>query len=64
VLGIAVSKADWPECGAALTVVTAGIVAAFVGPTGAWLAAGIGLFIAVAGYAAAPGQRLIRGPAQ
>jgi hypothetical protein len=58
VLGIAASKADWPQFGAALTVVTAGVVAAFVGPSAAWLAAGIGLFIAVAGYAAATGKRL------
>jgi len=58
VLGIAATKADWPQFGAALTVVTAGVVAAFVGPSAAWLAAGIGLFIAVAGYAAATGKRL------
>jgi hypothetical protein len=58
VLGIAASKADWPQFGAALTVVIGGVVALFVGPSGAWLAAGIGLFIAVAGYAAATGKRL------
>ena len=52
-LGIAASKADRPQFGAALMVVTAGVVAAFVGPSGAWLAAGLGLFIAVVGYAAA-----------
>jgi hypothetical protein len=51
-LGIAASKADWPLSGAALAVVIAGVVAAFVGPSGAWLAAGIGLCIAVVGYAA------------
>ena len=56
-LGIAASKADWPQFGAALTVVTAGAVAAFVGPSGAWLAAGIGLFIAVVGYGAADARR-------
>jgi hypothetical protein len=60
VLGIAASNADWPQFGAALTVVTGGVVAAFMGPSGAWLAAGIGLFVAVAGYAAAPGKRLRR----
>ncbi len=60
VLGIAASKADWPQFGAALTVVTGGVVAAFVGPSAAWLAAGIGLFIAVAGYAVATGKRLGR----
>ena len=58
VLGIAASKADWPQFGAALTVVTGGVVAAFVGPSAAWLAAGITLFVAVAGYAVATGKRL------
>ena len=53
VAGIAGSKSDWPQFGAALGVVTGGIVAAFVGPSAAWLAAGIGLFVAVVGYAAA-----------
>jgi len=52
-LGIAAGKADWPLFGAALAVVTGGVVAAFVGPSGAWLAAGISLFIALVGYAAA-----------
>jgi hypothetical protein len=56
-LGIAASKADWPLFAAALAVVIAGVVAAFVGPSGAWLAAGIGLFIAVVGYAAVTGKR-------
>ena len=37
--------------------IVAGIVAAFVGPSGAWLAAGIGLFVAVEGYAVATGWR-------
>jgi len=61
-LGIAASKADWPQFGAALAVVIAGVVAAFVGPSGAWLAAGIGLFIAVLGYAAADALRRRRVP--
>ena len=56
-LGIAASKADWPQFGAALAVVTGGAIAAFVGPSGAWLAAGISLFIAVVGYAAADASR-------
>ena len=60
-LGIAASKADWPQFGAALAVVAGGVVAAFVGPSGAWLAAGIALFIAVVGYAAATSNRLGRG---
>lgn len=58
VVGIAASKADWPQFAAALAAVTGGVVAAFVGPSGAWLAAGIGLFVAVAGYAAVTGTRL------
>jgi hypothetical protein len=52
-IGIAAVKEDWPQFGAALVVTVAGIVAAFVGPSGAWLAAGIGLFAAVEGYAVA-----------
>jgi hypothetical protein len=59
-LGIAASKADWPQFGAALAVVTGGVVAAFVGPSGAWLAAGITLFIGVIGYTAATGNGLRR----
>jgi hypothetical protein len=59
VLGVAGSKGDWRQFGTALTVVTAGVVAAFVGPSGAWLAAGIGLFIAIVGYAVATGNRLV-----
>lgn len=54
-VGIAVSKEDWPQFAAALVVIVAGIVAAYVGPSGAWLAAGIGLFVAVEGYAGATG---------
>lgn len=57
VLGIAASKADWQQFAAALAVVITGVVAAFVGPSGAWLAAGIGLFIAMVGYAAADSLR-------
>jgi len=57
VLGIAASKADWRQFGAALAVVITGVVAAFVGPSGAWLAAGIGLLIGMVGYAAADALR-------
>jgi hypothetical protein len=53
VAGIAASKADWPQFGAALAVVTGGVVALFVGPINAWLVAGIALFAGVVGYAAA-----------
>ena len=58
-VGIAAVKADWPQFGAALVVIVAGIVAAFVGPSGAWLAAGIGLLVAVEGYAVATRHRPI-----
>lgn len=58
VLGIAASKADWPQFAAALTVVTGGVVAAFVGPSAAWLAAGIALGAGVSVYAAATAKRL------
>jgi hypothetical protein len=57
-LGIAASKLDWPQFGAALVVVIGGVVAAFVGPSRAWLAAGIGLFTGVACYAAMTSKRL------
>ena len=57
VLGIAASRSDWPQFGAALAVVITGVVAAFVGPSEAWLAAGIGLFVSLAGYAAADAER-------
>lgn len=52
-LGIAGIKADWPAFWAALIVVAAGMVALFVGPSGAWLAAGIGIFIAIVAFAVA-----------
>jgi len=58
VVGVAGTREDWPQFGAALAVVAAGVVALFVGPSGAWLAAGIGVFIAVVGYAIATGRRL------
>lgn len=52
-VGIAGVKADWPAFWAALMVVIAGFVALFVGPSGAWLAAGIGIFIAIVAFAVA-----------
>jgi hypothetical protein len=52
VLGVAGSKEDWPQFGAALMVVIGGMIAAFVGPIDAWLVAGIALFIGVATHAA------------
>jgi hypothetical protein len=53
VLGIAASKADRRQFSGALAVVITGVVAAFVGPSSAWLAAGIGLFVGLVVYAAA-----------
>jgi len=60
VLGIAASKADWPQFGAALAVVITGVVAAFAGPSGAWLAAGIGLLLGTVAYAATDAWRFRR----
>jgi hypothetical protein len=57
VVGIAASKADWPQFGAALAVVTGGALAAFAGPSGAWLVAGIGMFVGVVVYALARARR-------
>jgi hypothetical protein len=57
VLGIAAAKADWRQCAAAFTVVTAGVAAAFAGPSGAWLTAGIGLLVGMVVYAAIDGAR-------
>jgi len=51
VVGIAASKSDWPQFAAALAVVIGGAVAAFAGPSGAWLAAGISMFVGVLVYA-------------
>jgi len=60
VLGVAASNANRPQFITALVIVTGGIVALFVGPSGAWLAAGIGLFIGVIVYAAMTSKRFIR----
>lgn len=59
-LGIAGIKADWPTFSAALIAVIAGMVALFVGPSGAWLAAGIGLFIAILAFAITRAKLLAR----
>jgi hypothetical protein len=56
-LGIAGAKSDWPQFGAALALVTAGVVALFVGPSGAWLVAGIGVFAAVTSFSIARAKR-------
>lgn len=52
-VGIAGIKADWSGLWAALIVVIAGMVALYVGPSGAWLVAGIGMFIAILAFALA-----------
>lgn len=59
-LGIAGIKADWPAFWAALILVAAGMIALFVGPSGAWLAAGIGIFIAILSFAVARAKLLAR----
>ena len=59
-LGIAGIKADWPTFSAALIAVITGMIALFVGPSGAWLAAGIGLFIAILSFAIARAKLLAR----
>ncbi len=51
--GMAASKTNWPQFGAALAVVAGGVVALFVGPIDAWLVAGVAVFAGVVGYAAA-----------
>jgi len=50
--GIAATREAWPLLASSLTVVAAGIVAAFVGPVAAWLVAGIGLCIGMVVYPA------------
>jgi hypothetical protein len=57
IVGLAVSKEDWSQLWAALAVVIGGFVALFVGPSGAWLAAGAGLSVGVVGFALATGRR-------
>jgi hypothetical protein len=57
IVGLAVSKQDWPQLCSALAVVIGGFVALFVGPSGAWLAAGAGLSLGVVGFALATGRR-------
>jgi hypothetical protein len=57
VVGTAATNANWPQFGSALAVVVAGSVALFVGPSAAWLAAGVGLFVGVVGYAAVTARK-------
>jgi len=58
VVGIAATKEDWPQFATVMVVVIAGMVALFVGPSGAWLVAGLGLFAGVVGHAATTHRRL------
>jgi len=60
VLGIAASKGDWPQFTTALVVVSGGVVAAFVGPSGAWLAAGIAGLVGMVCYATMTRKQLTR----
>lgn len=50
-IGIAAATEDWAQFAAALIVVLGGFTAAFLDPSTSWLAAGVGLFLAVLAYA-------------
>lgn len=52
-VGIAGAKDDWPQFAAAIIAVLAGLAALFVGPSTAWLVAGLGLSGAMIEYAVA-----------
>ena len=52
-VGIAAIKADWSGLWAALIVVIAGMIALYVGPSDAWLVAGIGMSAAIVAFAMA-----------
>lgn len=58
-VGLALAKEDWTQFWSAFIVVIGGFVALFVGPSGAWLAAGIGLSAGVVSYALISGRQLI-----
>jgi hypothetical protein len=58
-VGLALSREDWTQFWPALVVVIGGFVALFVGPSGSWLAAGIGLTAGVVGYALISGRHLL-----
>jgi hypothetical protein len=51
--GLAQGRANWPTFGAALTVAVVAAGGAYAGPAGAWAVAGVGLFVALLGHAAA-----------
>jgi hypothetical protein len=50
---IMAARANWPSTGTALVVATAGTLAAFAGPAGAWAVAGSGLCVVLTVTAAA-----------
>jgi hypothetical protein len=50
-VGTAGARADRPGVWAAFIVIGAGMIALFVGPSDAWLAAGFGIFIAIVTFA-------------
>ncbi len=49
---IMAARANWRACGTGLAVAAVGAVAAFAGPAGAWLVAGVGLCTVLLGSAA------------
>ena len=50
--GVMAARASWRECGTGLAVAAVGTGAAFAGPAGAWLVAGLGLCLVLLGTAA------------
>jgi hypothetical protein len=50
--GVMAARASWRECGTGLAVAAVGTGAAFAGPAGAWLVAGVGLCAVLLGTAA------------
>ncbi len=51
--GIMAARANRRACGTALAVAVVGAVGVFAGPAGAWMVAGVGLFLVLLGSAAA-----------
>jgi hypothetical protein len=58
---IMTARAGWRSCGTGLAVAAVGTAGAFAGPAGAWAVAGVGLFIVLAGNAAAIAWQQRRG---
>jgi hypothetical protein len=54
---IMAARANWRACATGLAVAVVGGVGAFAGPAGAWLVAGVGLFVVLLGNAAAVAWR-------